>query len=80
MFQALDGPQAVLSVEGNGLERRLEMDYAGKRQLIGVIRAEYLSDEGVSGGKRFTGALLGLAALGKGKAVFSGFRVQWTGM
>ena len=80
VFQALDGPQAVLSVEGNGLERRLEMDYAGKRQPIGVIRAEYLSDEGVSGGKRFTGALLGLAALGKGKAAFSGFRVQWTGM
>ena len=25
-------------------------------------------------------ALLGLAALGKGKAAFSGFRVQWTGM
>ena len=35
------------------------------------LTADYLSDEGAFGQKRFTGATLGLFAVGHGKAVFS---------
>ena len=39
-----------------------------------VLRTEYLCDEGAFGEKRFTGAALGLAAVGSGAAVFADCR------
>ena len=39
---------------------------------------EYLTDEGLRMGKRFTGAALGLAAVGKGEAVFTDYTEEMT--
>ena len=64
------GPRAALRVRGDGLTRTLA---AGDRQVL-ALRTEYLCDEGAFGEKRFTGAALGLAAVGSVSAVFAGCR------
>ncbi len=63
----LESQQATLSVTGRGLTR--EARCAGLDRTVS-FRAEYLTDEGLKIGKRFTGALLGLAAIGEGTARF----------
>ena len=57
---------AVLSVRGEGLDRRLLL----QDRTISVLRTEYLCDEGLPNSKRFTGAMYGLAAVGSGTVVF----------
>ena len=65
------GWQSRLRVEGRGLTFTASCpETEGSRQF----RAEYLTDEGLKIGKRFTGALIGLAAVGVGQAVFGNIR------
>lgn len=65
------GWQSRLRVEGHGLTFTASCPEAeGRKQF----RAEYLTDEGLKIGKRFTGALIGLAAVGVGQAVFGNIR------
>ncbi len=66
ILAALDAPDAVLSVLGEGLERRLLL----RNRTMAVLRTEYLCDEGLPNSKRFTGAMYGLAAVGSGAVVF----------
>ena len=56
-----------LHIKTDGLTRRL---YANDRPLCELDNVTWLSDEGVAVGKRFTGAMLGVYAIG-GEAVFS---------
>ena len=63
----LRGGQALLKLSGSGLSRAAEIP-ALERTI--PFRVEYLTDEGLKMGKRFTGALLGLGAVGEGKALF----------
>ena len=70
------GNVAVLSVRGNALNRRLTVVENGKSRSLCAFRVWYLCDEAPLGGKRFTGALPGLAAVGEGEAVFTGYRSQ----
>lgn len=66
--------EATLRVTGDGRERVLACrDGAGWRELA-RLDAVYLGDEGVCMGKRFTGATLGMAAVGQGDAVFTAYR------
>ena len=65
----LSGPSALLEITADGFDRLLKANGEEVRSL----RTEYLCDEGVQGGKRFTGALLGLTALGGGQAVFTDY-------
>ena len=62
----LEEPEAVLSVCGDGLTRRLLLG----NQPVAVIRTDYLCDEGLPDSKRFTGAMYGLAAVGSGTITF----------
>ncbi len=71
---ALSTTAARLTVTGDGLTRRLAVD--GRE--VGSGRTEYLCDEGLTGGKRFTGAMLGLAAVGDGEATFTDYQEVWT--
>ncbi len=71
------GPGAELQVEGNGLDRTLTASDGLETRVLG-LRTEYLCDEGAFGEKRFTGATLGLAAVGIGKAVFEDVREEMT--
>ena len=59
-----------LGVKCDGLTRRL---YAGEGDtpVSLVERATYLSDEGVSLGKRFTGAMIGMYAVRQAEAQFA---------
>ncbi len=66
ILAALDVLDAVLSVRGEGLDRRLLL----QDRTISVLRTEYLCDEGLPNSKRFTGAMYGLAAVGSGTVVF----------
>ena len=66
---AVDGCSARLSVEGTGLRRSLFRLHESGKELLLTLSADYLSDEGLSEGKRFTGAALGLAAVGDGGTV-----------
>lgn len=66
----LSGPDVRLSVRGSGLVRTLSFFRDGVEEPVSVIRTDYLCDEGLPDGKRFTGALLGIAAVGKGSVVF----------
>ncbi|MBR1584681.1 MAG: family 43 glycosylhydrolase [Clostridia bacterium] len=70
ILKELPGPAAALTVEGDGFTRRLLCENIE----VGVFRAEYLCDEGVQGGKRFTGALVGVAAVGQGTAALNDYR------
>ena len=65
--------RAVLTVFGSSLDRTVRWGAAGQTTSF---RVEYLTDEGLQTGKRFTGALLGLAAVGKGEAVFREYREE----
>jgi len=56
-----------LNVQTDGLARRL---YADGRLVCELDNVTWLSDEGVAVGKRFTGAMLGVYAIG-GEAVFT---------
>ena len=56
-----------LNVKTDGLTRRM---YAQGRLICEIENVTWLSDEGVTVGKRFTGAMLGAYAIG-GKAVFT---------
>ncbi|MBR6569891.1 MAG: family 43 glycosylhydrolase [Clostridia bacterium] len=56
-----------LNVQTDGLMRRL---YAQDRPVCELDQVTWLSDEGVTVGKRFTGAMLGVYAIG-GEAVFT---------
>ena len=69
-----DAPVISLSIEGNGLERRFSYQTAKGWQTAAVLDASYLSDEGLRMGKRFTGATLGMAAVGNGEAVFEDYQ------
>ena len=66
----LSSPIVALAVAGDGFDRRLMVN----GRAILSIRADYLCDEGVQGGKRFTGALVGIAAVGKGRALFTNYQ------
>lgn len=59
-----------LSVCGSGLTRTFALFRNGAYESVAVIRTAYLCDEGLPEGKRFTGALYGLAAVGTGAVVF----------
>ena len=58
------GKTAELAVSGSGVLRQLMIRAGSGWQHLCSLEADYLSDEGLKGGKRFTGALLGLAAAG----------------
>ncbi len=70
VLSALSGPSVRLSVRGIGLTRTLSLFRNGAEESIAVIRTAYLCDEGLPEGKRFTGALYGLAAVGTGTVAF----------
>ena len=65
-----DGERLRLAVEGDGLSRRLLVMEDGEWREKCRLRAEYLCDESLGGGKRFTGALYGMAAIGSGRVRF----------
>ena len=56
------------------MSRTLLIERAGAWQAVKSLRADYLADGGVKGGKRFTGAAVGLAGIGGGAAVFTGYK------
>ena len=62
----LSGTRATLRIRGEGLEREAGCAETGETARLSV---GYLADEGLPG-KRFTGACLGLAAVGRGEARF----------
>ena len=66
LSRPLAGCSARLRVEGDGFGRSL---FLGDEKVLD-FRADYLCDEALSGFKRFTGALLGLFAVGPGRALF----------
>ncbi len=67
------GWQSGLRMEGRGLAFTVCCPaIEASRQF----RADYLTDEGLKWGKRFTGALAGLAAIGAGRAVFGNIREE----
>lgn len=70
VLAALPEDSARLSVRGSGLTRTLSLFRNGAEESMAVIRTAYLCDEGLPEGKRFTGALYGLAAVGTGTVVF----------
>ena len=69
----LPGERGSLRIDGRGLTFTASCPAAGTARQF---RAEYLTDEGLRCGKRFTGALVGLAAVGTGRAVFSNMREE----
>ena len=72
-FCQVPSPEAALLIRAEGLLRTLCVQEKDECRPIASIRTEYLCDEGVTGGKRFTGALCGLAAVGRGTASFRSF-------
>ena len=69
----VSGWEAALRLESHGLTFTASCPDAKETK---TFRAEYLTDEGLQGGKRFTGALVGLAAVGAGQAVFRNVREE----
>ena len=67
------GFAAEMALEGKGLSFTVSCPAAGGEKSF---RAEYLTDEGLSAGKRFTGAAAGLAAVGGGEARFESIREE----
>ena len=66
ILASLDTSDALLSVQGDGLNRRLFL----RGKAVAGLRTEYLCDEGLPSRRRFTGAMYGLAAVGAGDAAF----------
>ena len=64
---------AELALSGEGFAFSVSCAEAGTEKHF---RAEYLADEGLKQGKRFTGALAGLAAVGTGTAFFENIREE----
>ncbi len=64
------GATAALRVVGRGAMRELQYWQDGAWRTLVTLRADYLTDEGVRAGKRFTGAMFGFTAIGSGCAVF----------
>ncbi|MBQ9198150.1 MAG: family 43 glycosylhydrolase, partial [Clostridia bacterium] len=71
----VSGFRATLEIEGEGLTRRAACAESGERA---AFRVEYLTDEGLRMGKRFTGATLGLAAVGAGQALLLDYFEEMT--
>ena len=76
-LRVLEASSACLFVEGRGLSRSLYLCRDQQKELLLSLSASYLSDEGLSEGKRFTGAALGLVSVGKGTAAFSSLALQF---
>lgn len=76
-LMTVTGVTAELAVSGNGVLRKLMIRSGGGWEYLCSLEADYLSDEGITGGKRFTGALLGLAAVGAGEAAFLNHTVHF---
>ena len=74
-----NAPAAELRVEGTGLRRRLMHREGGAWREDAQIDVSYLSDEGLAMGKRFTGATLGMACIGRGEAVFEDYQERMNG-
>ena len=72
----LDAPICRLRIVAEGLSRQAWLDHGSGWILLRAFRAEYLSDEGLNRPKRFTGALLGLAAVGVGETRAVGYREE----
>ena len=68
VLASLDTDDAVLSVRGDGLDRHLFL----QGEPVADLRTEYLCDEGLPSPRRFTGAMYGLAAVGRGAVRFLG--------
>ena len=66
--------KATLRVTGDGCERVLACRNGEGWRELARLDAVYLGDEGVRMGKRFTGATLGMAAVGQGDAVFTAYQ------
>ena len=71
-------PAAMLRIAADGSRRELFCRNGEVWESLCTLSAAYLSDEGVRMGKRFTGATLGMAAVGKGSAVFTDYQEQMT--
>ncbi len=78
VLKQLPIPEQTLLIRADGFLRELYAQDKGESRLIASIHTEYLCDEGVSGGKRFTGALCGIAAIGKGEATFRDISYQFS--
>ena len=72
------GACARLRVAADGSRRELLCRVENGWVALATLDARYLSDEGVQGGKRFTGATLGMAATGEGSVLFSTYEEQMT--
>lgn len=70
VLAVLNDPAVCLSVRGSGLTRTLSFFRNGDEHNAALIRTAYLCDEGLREGKRFTGAMLGIAAVGTGTVAF----------
>lgn len=78
VLAAQASPSARLRIRGAGLTRRFCLICDRREETYAVLRTEYLCDEGIREGKRFTGVMLGLAAVGTGTAVFRDHRLSFT--
>lgn len=67
---SVPGERAALEISGSELTREAACADTGAR--VG-FRIDYLTDEGLKLGKRFTGAMLGLAAVGSGEGAFEAY-------
>ena len=62
--------KAQLRVQAVGMRRTLQVKEQDQWRTLAELITPYLTDEGLKMGKRFTGAVLGMTAIGSGKAVF----------
>ncbi len=68
----------ILGILGNGLHREVSATFADT-EITCEFTADYLCDEGVKGGKRFTGALVGLLAAGQTAVRFQNYVCEMIG-
>ena len=64
------GVRFRLRASGRGLTRAFSLLPGDQEACAVTLRTPYLCDEGIAEGKRFTGAMLGFAAVGAGEARF----------
>lgn len=67
------GLKMDLRIEGQAMQRKLCRLTGCEWTPVAQICTPYLADGGVKGGKRFTGATVGLAAVGEGSVLFTGY-------